>query len=155
MPDRFRDALADGIVPILPKGVANRNQGMKHVLQMAAHTKSKVDMDSSVLYLADDDNTYDLELFEEIRKTKRVSVFPVGLVGDEVLSTPIVAENGSVIDFYDKFRGNRTFMVDMAGFAINVGFLMKARIQSSLALGFCYYKVYLFRSAKLGQRKYD
>ena len=36
---------------------------------------------SGVIYFADDDNTYDLKLFDEIRNTKKVSVFPVGFVG--------------------------------------------------------------------------
>jgi len=38
---------------------------------------------NSVLYFGDDDNTYDLRLFEEIRKTEKVSVFPVALIGKQ------------------------------------------------------------------------
>jgi len=43
---------------------------------------------NSVLYFGDDDNTYDLRLFEEIRKTKKVSVFPVAYVGKQGISSP-------------------------------------------------------------------
>ena len=42
-----------------------------------------------VVYFGDDDNTYDLRLFDEIRWTERVSVFPVGLIG-YAMSSPIV-----------------------------------------------------------------
>ena len=34
-----------------------------------------------MIYFADDDNTYSLEIFEEMRHTQTVSVWPVGLVG--------------------------------------------------------------------------
>ncbi len=34
----------------------------------------------AVTYFADDDNTYDLRIFKEIRKTKGISMFPVGLL---------------------------------------------------------------------------
>ncbi len=39
-----------------------------------------------VLYFGDDDNSYDLRLFEEIRDTRNISMFPVGLVGDYAVS---------------------------------------------------------------------
>ena len=32
-----------------------------------------------VIYFADDDNTYSLDIFEEMRSTKTVSVWPVGI----------------------------------------------------------------------------
>lgn len=44
-----------------------------------------------VLYFGDDDNTYDLRLFDEIRDTQNISMFPVGLVGDYAVSAPVVA----------------------------------------------------------------
>jgi hypothetical protein len=49
-----------------------------------------------VVYFADDDNTYALDLFKEIRTTTRVSVFPVGLVGGVLVEKPKVV-NGRVI----------------------------------------------------------
>ena len=33
-----------------------------------------------VVYFADDDNAYDTRLFWEIRKTRMISMFPVGLL---------------------------------------------------------------------------
>ncbi|KAL7648580.1 UNVERIFIED_CONTAM: hypothetical protein RMT77_000486 [Armadillidium vulgare] len=93
-----------------PRGVANRNAAMQWVRKNAT---------SGVVYFGDDDNTYDLRIFEEIRYTKKVSMFPVGLVTRLGVSTPIV-KNGKVIGFYDGWIASRKFPVDMAGFAINV-----------------------------------
>ena len=102
-----------------PRGVASRRAGMEWVLKN--HDKSKV----GIIYFADDDNTYDLKLFEEIRRTKRVSVFPVGFVGSKGspgITSPIV-KDGKVVGFSDDWFASRVFPVDMAGFAVNVNFL--------------------------------
>lgn len=45
-----------------------------------------------MVYFGDDDNTFDLKLFEEIRDTKKVSMFPVGLIGDYAVSSPVLKE---------------------------------------------------------------
>jgi hypothetical protein len=44
----------------------------------------------AVVYFADDDNAYDTRIFEEVRATVRISVFPVGLVQEFGISSPIV-----------------------------------------------------------------
>lgn len=48
----------------------------------------------------DDDNSYSVELFEEMSKIQRsrVGVWPVGLVGAMYVEKPIV-ENGKVVGF--------------------------------------------------------
>ena len=69
----------------------------------------------------------------QIRKTKKVSVFPVGLASGSLLSSPVV-ENKKVVDFYDTFR-NREFAMDLAGFAINVDFYKKVQFHRKKALG--------------------
>ena len=87
--------------------------------------KTKIPPPEGIIYFADDDNTYDLELFEELRKTKTVSVFPVGFVGSKGspgITSPIVKQ-GKVIGFSDDWFASRMFPVDMAGFAVNVDFL--------------------------------
>ncbi|XP_057667096.1 galactosylgalactosylxylosylprotein 3-beta-glucuronosyltransferase P-like [Diorhabda carinulata] len=108
MPEKYRSE------PSKPKGVSNRNKGLEWIRN---NTKS------GVVYFADDDNTYDIELFMEIRKTQTVSMFPVGLVTELGLSSPIV-ENCTFKGFYDGWIGNRKFPVDMAGFAVSVEFLL-------------------------------
>ncbi|XP_056645230.1 galactosylgalactosylxylosylprotein 3-beta-glucuronosyltransferase P-like [Diorhabda sublineata] len=98
-----------------PRGVSNRNKGIEWIRE---HAKT------GVLYFADDDNTYDLELFSDIRYTKRVSMFPVGLITKAGVSSPIV-KHGVFAGFYDGWIGGRKFAVDMAGFAVSVEFLLK------------------------------
>lgn len=66
----------------VPRGVANRKAALNWI-----RVKNKK---SGVLYFGDDDNTFDLSLFNEIRTTKRVSMFPVGLIGHYSVSAPVV-----------------------------------------------------------------
>jgi hypothetical protein len=45
-----------------PTGVESRNRGLDWVLKQVKETGD----DSGVFYFADDDNTYDIRLFEEV-----------------------------------------------------------------------------------------
>ena len=101
----------------------------------------------AVVFFADDDNTYSLELFEEVRRiltpffnhyallcnlelnivfnyqmrtTKKASVWPVGLVGSVRFERPILDEHGKVANWSTGWRPERPFAIDMAGFAINL-----------------------------------
>lgn len=76
-----------------------------------------------VLYFADDDNTYDHRLFDEIRWTDGVSVFPVGSMRVTGVSSPVVVD-GTVVGFHDPYLKQRRFAVDMAGFAVNLRLLL-------------------------------
>lgn len=62
-----------------------------------------------------------------MRYTKKVSMWPVGLVTQTGVSSPIV-KNGKFVGFYDGWIGGRKFPVDMAGFAINIKFLKTVNI---------------------------
>lgn len=64
----------------------------------------------------DDDNSYSVELFEEMSKIKRgsVGVWGVGLVGALSLEKPIV-EGEKVVGFNSVWRPERPFPIDMAG----------------------------------------
>ena len=73
----------------VPRGVSNRNVGLAWLRKYAS---------DGVAYFADDDNTYDIRLFTELLKTRRVSVFPVGMV-TEFGHSPVVQE-GRVVAFY-------------------------------------------------------
>lgn len=110
MPDKFKTKKGPK-----PRGVSNRNQGLLWVRANAT---------TGVVYFADDDNTYDIRLFEEIRSTKRVSMFPVGLCTHYGLSSPVVLD-GKFVGFYDGWTVGRKFPVDMAGFAVSVEFLLQ------------------------------
>ncbi|XP_026500730.2 galactosylgalactosylxylosylprotein 3-beta-glucuronosyltransferase S-like [Vanessa tameamea] len=96
-----------------PRGVANRRVALNWLQENVAE---------GVLYFGDDDNTVDLRLFDELRNTKKVSMFPVGLIGEYGVSSPIV-KDGKVVGFFDSWPASRTFPVDMAGFAVNIEFL--------------------------------
>ncbi|KAK7084744.1 hypothetical protein SK128_000418 [Halocaridina rubra] len=110
MPKKFHDPKYKA----KPKGVANRNGGIDWIRNHATE---------GVFYMADDDNTYDIRLFDEIRKTKTVSFFPVGLTTSYGLSTPIL-KDGKFSGWYDGWIANREYPVDMAGFAVAVPFLL-------------------------------
>lgn len=76
MPDNYRKSKT------IPRGVSNRRAALNWIRQNGKKP--------GILYYGDDDNTYDLRIFDEIRYTKRVSMFPVGLIGKYAVSTPIV-----------------------------------------------------------------
>lgn len=99
---------------LVPRGVANRRAALAWI----RNNNKK----SGVLYFGDDDNTFDLKLFSEIRTTKKVSMFPVGLIGDYAVSTPVV-NNGKVEGFFDSWPAKRKWPVDMAGFAVSLEYM--------------------------------
>lgn len=102
-----------------PKGVLQRNLALKWI-----HDSLKLGKHHGVVYFADDDNTYDLDIFEEMRFTKKVSVWPVGLVGGLMVERPLV-EDGRVVSWNTLFKPERPFPIDMAGFAINLSLLLR------------------------------
>ncbi|XP_017013713.2 galactosylgalactosylxylosylprotein 3-beta-glucuronosyltransferase S isoform X1 [Drosophila takahashii] len=108
MPSKFRNEKP------APRGVANRRAALQWLRQH--------NLTNGVLYFGDDDNTYDLRLFSEIRKTQRVSMFPVGLIADYGVSGPVVRK-GKVVAFLDSWVAGRRWPVDMAGFAVNLEYM--------------------------------
>ncbi|KAH9375945.1 hypothetical protein HPB48_012585 [Haemaphysalis longicornis] len=106
---------------LLPKGVLQRNEGLRW-LRANGH---KLDP-RGVVYFADDDNTYDLRLFEEMRKTVKVSVWPVGLVGGLLVEGPKVRD-GRVSGWNALWKPKRQaqrYPLDMAGFAVSLRLLL-------------------------------
>ncbi|XP_022095710.1 galactosylgalactosylxylosylprotein 3-beta-glucuronosyltransferase 3-like [Acanthaster planci] len=104
-----------------PRGVEQRNTAIEWLLE-----KVDVDKNPGVVYFADDDNTYSLQIFEEMRYTQRVSMWPVGLVGGQMYESPRVDRNGKVTGWNVGWQPQRPFPMDMAGFAINLR-LLKAK----------------------------
>ncbi|XP_044304576.1 galactosylgalactosylxylosylprotein 3-beta-glucuronosyltransferase 3 isoform X1 [Varanus komodoensis] len=103
-----------------PRGVEQRNLALQWLRE------NRQLGDKGTVYFADDDNTYSLRLFDEIRSTKRVSVWPVGLVGGLRFERPLV-ENGRVVGFYTAWKPSRPFPMDMAGFAVSLPLLLANR----------------------------
>ncbi|XP_066468527.1 galactosylgalactosylxylosylprotein 3-beta-glucuronosyltransferase 2 [Tiliqua scincoides] len=102
--------------PGLPRATEQRNAGLAWIRQRHQHASPAP---PGVLFFADDDNTYSLELFQEMRTTRKVSVWPVGLVGGRRYERPIV-EKGKVVGWYTGWRADRPFAIDMAGFAVSL-----------------------------------
>ncbi|XP_039969766.1 galactosylgalactosylxylosylprotein 3-beta-glucuronosyltransferase S isoform X1 [Bactrocera tryoni] len=98
----------------MPRGVANRRAAIQWLRQR--------NITNGILYFGDDDNTYDLKLFSEIRNTQRVSMFPVGLIEEYSVSGPVVRK-GKVVGFLDSWVAERRWPVDMAGFATNLAYM--------------------------------
>uniref|UniRef100_A0A182M4C3 Galactosylgalactosylxylosylprotein 3-beta-glucuronosyltransferase n=1 Tax=Anopheles culicifacies TaxID=139723 RepID=A0A182M4C3_9DIPT len=98
---------------VKPRGVSNRNRALQWIRANATE---------GTLYFADDDNTYNLKLFEQLRHVRKVAMFPVGLISKYQVSSPVV-KNGTITGFYDGWLGGRKYPLDMAGFAVSVKFL--------------------------------
>ena len=104
--------------------------------------------EDGVIYFADDDNSYDVRIFEEIRQTRMVSVFPVGLILKFGVSSPIVRD-GKVTGFYDAFQAGRQFAMDMAGFAVSVA-LFKSRSEATFPAKVSYLEEGFMKSLDVG-----
>ncbi|XP_042355527.1 galactosylgalactosylxylosylprotein 3-beta-glucuronosyltransferase 1-like [Plectropomus leopardus] len=106
--------------PRIPRGTIQRNLALRWLRETFGANSSQ----PGVVYFADDDNTYSLELFEEIRSTKKVSVWPVAFVGGLRYESPKVNTLGKVYGWKTVFDPHRPFAIDMAGFAVNLHLLL-------------------------------
>nr|ANB66374.1 irregular xylem 2 [Betula platyphylla] len=97
------------------RGVHQRNTALEHI------ERHRLD---GVVYFADDDNIYSLELFQSLREISRFGTWPVAMLAQSknkaILEGPVC--NGSqVIGWHtnEKSKRLRRFHVDMSGFAFN------------------------------------
>lgn len=104
--------------PTKDKGNAQRNYAWEYIYD------SQLD---GIIYNADDDNIYDIRLFEEIRKTHKFGIMPVGNLPtrDGQTERPLLDNNG-------RFKGwnsywQRKYSTDMAGFCFHVNMLDKIK----------------------------
>ncbi|KAL1193611.1 putative beta-1,4-xylosyltransferase IRX9H [Cardamine amara subsp. amara] len=100
---------------IKDRGVHQRNTALEHI------ELHKLD---GIVYFADDDNIYSLELFQSLRQIRRFGTWPVAMLAPSknkaILEGPVC--NGSqVIGWHtnEKSKRIRRFHVDMSGFAFN------------------------------------
>eukprot|EP00090_Calanus_glacialis_P016890 TRINITY_DN26435_c0_g1_i1.p1 TRINITY_DN26435_c0_g1~~TRINITY_DN26435_c0_g1_i1.p1 ORF type:complete len:331 (-),score=31.61 TRINITY_DN26435_c0_g1_i1:73-1065(-) len=115
-----------------PRGVFQRNEAIGWIRNNFQAGEP------GVVYFADDDNSYSIELFQEISETKKVSVFPVGLVGGVMVEKPEVV-SGKVAGWSVGWGKDRPFATDMAGFAINLSYLLShtsAKFASKVKIGY-------------------
>lgn len=116
-----------------------RNAGLKWLRKNSSNANR-----NGVVYFADDDNAYDLKLFEEIRSTQLVSVFPVAFAGGLLVERPLV-KHGKVTGFNTVWKPDRPFPIDMAGFAINLSLLLKYEAWFSLKVPRGYQESHLLK----------
>ncbi|XP_064904363.1 galactosylgalactosylxylosylprotein 3-beta-glucuronosyltransferase 3 [Columba livia] len=99
------------------RGAEQRNRALRWLRD------TRTPRDGGVVYFADDDNTYSVRIFEEMRSTRLVSVWPVGLVGGLRFEGPVVS-GGRVVGFHTGWRPERPFPLDMAAFAVALPLLL-------------------------------
>ncbi|XP_063324024.1 galactosylgalactosylxylosylprotein 3-beta-glucuronosyltransferase 1-like [Pelmatolapia mariae] len=114
---KLRSAIG-GLKP--PRGTMQRNLALRWLRETFNTNNSQ----PGIVYFADDDNTYSLELFEEMRSTQKVSVWPVAFVGGLRYESPKVNAAGKVYGWKIMFDTHRAFAIDMAGFAINLRLIL-------------------------------
>ncbi|KAL7076053.1 hypothetical protein ACQ4LE_004380 [Meloidogyne hapla] len=104
-----------------PRGVEQRNSALLWIRKNLNSWKR------GIVYFGDDDNTYDWRLFDEMSKIRnKIGVWPVGIVGGMLVETPLLEKtltNYTVNGFNSRWRPERPFPMDMAGFAINVSLI--------------------------------
>ncbi|GLV35111.1 Glucuronyltransferase I [Carabus blaptoides fortunei] len=101
------------------RGVEQRNLGL-HWLR-----KNRAGEGTGAVYFMDDDNTYNIKIFSEIIKIRKVGIWPVGLVGGLSAEQPIIdKETGKVTSYRTGWKPERAFATDMAGFAINLTLIL-------------------------------
>ncbi|XP_054884880.1 galactosylgalactosylxylosylprotein 3-beta-glucuronosyltransferase 1 isoform X4 [Poeciliopsis prolifica] len=105
--------------PRIPRGTMQRNLALRWLRETFKNNSQP-----GIVYFADDDNSYSLELFEEMRSTRKVSVWPVAFVGGLRYESPKVNAAGKVYGWKAVFDPHRPFAIDMAGFAINLKLIL-------------------------------
>lgn len=102
------------------RGVFQRNAGLEWVVKHQKNT-------SAIVYFGDDDNTYDQRVYHEFSQIGRdgtlIGLLPVGMAGGVEWEGPI-CEDGKIKKYHTNYRGDRTFALDMAGFAFTVQALL-------------------------------
>ena len=117
-----------------PRGVHQRNIALEYLLEN--HKKEP----KSLIYFMDDDNTYSVRIFSEMRKIPidKVGVWPVGIVGKLRYEGPICYES-KVIKWFTAWKPERPFPLDMAGFSFHLESLInhpKARFEQKTPRGY-------------------
>lgn len=97
------------------RGIHQRNAALEHI------ERHKLD---GIVFFADDDNVYTLELFESLRTISRFGTWPVAMLAQSknkaILEGPVCNES-QVIGWHtnEKSKRLRRFHVDMSGFSFN------------------------------------
>ncbi|KAI6171826.1 Galactosylgalactosylxylosylprotein 3-beta-glucuronosyltransferase [Aphelenchoides besseyi] len=103
------------------RGWAQRNYGLQYIRENYANYNR-----GGVVYFADDDNSYDIRLFNDyIRNVTTIGIWAVGLSGNAKVEAPHV-ENGVITKWNVIYNPRREFATDMAGFAVHLGLIVNS-----------------------------
>ena len=99
-----------------PRGVYQRNRALEYL-------RENHKGEDGLIYFMDDDNTYNVQIFKEMRKIPKgkVGVWPVGIVGKLRYEGP-VCEDGKVTKWFTAWKADRPFPLDMAGFSFHLSY---------------------------------
>lgn len=115
-----------------PRGVNQRNKALNFIY-------NKIDLvETSLIYFADDDNTYDTNLFVNFWKfgqmnfefphDPKVAITPTGIVGGLKWEGPNCAENFQPFKkFHTAWKPYRPFPIDMASFILKTSQAVKTK----------------------------
>ncbi|CAM8920709.1 unnamed protein product [Rhodiola kirilowii] len=97
------------------RGVHQRNTALDHI------ERHRLD---GIVYFADDDNIYSLELFQRLREIRRFGTWPVAMLApskNKAILEGAICNSSQVIGWHtnEKSKKLRRFHVDMSGFAFN------------------------------------
>lgn len=97
------------------RGVYQRNAALEHI------ERHKLD---GIVYFADDDNIYSVELFRRLREIRRFGTWPVAMLAsskNKAILEGAICNSSQVIGWHtnEKSKKLRRFHVDMSGFAFN------------------------------------
>ncbi|CAB03531.2 Galactosylgalactosylxylosylprotein 3-beta-glucuronosyltransferase [Caenorhabditis elegans] len=106
------------------KGWYQRTMALKFIRENTSRILN-TDLREGVVYFADDDNSYDLRLFNDfIRNVRKLGVWAVGFAGGAAVEAPKVVDK-KVTSFDALWVSKRLFAVDMAGFAVNLKWILR------------------------------
>lgn len=107
------------IGPTRDKGHAQRNLALEYIYD------NKLD---GLIYNADDDNRYDVKIFDELRRTDKFAFLPVGgdIIGvDGTPERPIISKTGKFIRWNSYWQ--RKYSIDMGGFCFDSSLLSELK----------------------------
>ncbi|XP_064989878.1 probable beta-1,4-xylosyltransferase IRX9H isoform X1 [Musa acuminata AAA Group] len=107
----------------LHRDVRQRHTALKHI---------RLHRLDGIVYMADDDNIYSLDLFDRLRQIRRFATWPVAMLAqskNKVILQGPVCNGRKVIGWHTNRKGNnhRRFHVDISGFAFNSSILWNPR----------------------------
>ncbi|EFJ36570.1 glycosyltransferase IRX9-like protein [Selaginella moellendorffii] len=116
-------ACEKNLTNVKDRGTQQRNLALQHI------ERHQLD---GIVYFADDDNFYSLELFDQLREIKRFGTWPVAMLAHSKSKTILegpVCDGHKVTGWHtnEKSKRLRRFHVDMSGFGFNSTILWDPR----------------------------